>query len=118
MANMRTMRRNEYRNAEPASDVALGRSIQKLDSFFDEQGVASHYSIPVGFGLEYVDSHKAWKILIAEYRRLRVEAGDLRTRNNQLQHKLERSTIIATYIRNPNLKCRKRLVPIVKLLLK
>lgn len=107
------VRRNELRAMQPASDMRMSRAVVALDLFFDRKGEHMKYSIPMGFLIPFEEAFKAWPILITEYRRKSEELRQTRSQANQYFRENE------NLLREINhLKCRKRLKPLARLLVK
>jgi hypothetical protein len=109
-------RREELRAMQPTSDASLSRAVLALDLIFDRNGEHMKYSIPMGFLIPFEDAFKAWPILITEYRRKSEELR--RTRSTANQYFRENEALLREINRRPNLKCRKRLQPLARLMVK
>lgn len=107
-------RRTIYRNATPATSLQLSDAIQKLEALFDFESSTWDYGrdlIPLGAGFKIRDAKYHFGILLTEYRRTRAELLQLRNINSRSLHQL------AIEQERPKPRCRKRLQPLVQMLM-
>lgn len=112
----KSQRRTTIRLSEPGDPVKLSQAIQNLERFFDIKNPIWKQPIPIWLSLALTPQVVNVKVLLSEYRRMRVELLDTR---NQLKH-LQRLLLQAykdNELTNTRFTCRRHLQPIVRRML-
>jgi hypothetical protein len=111
----KSARRRMYLNTPSATSRELSDAIRVLESFFNWRSATwehGRYPVPVGIGLKFNEALCNWEVILAEYRHIRAELLQIRNARSRLLHELSLEQS------KPKLQCRKRLQPIVRILIR